>query len=367
VKPPKTRNRQPHCTLYEALRPVLTMDARRLIVLVALILVVLERRTCVLNVLKTFISLPGSSRTRAQRIKRFMRYELPPELIARFVLSLLPAGKIWLILDRTHWKLGKVDINVLLLSVSWKASSLPLMWTVLNRSGNSHTSDRKALLQRFLIVHEEFKTTHKLGGLCADREFIGKDWFGYLRHKKIPICIRLKANTSIRGQELWRRFAHIKPGTAWSWRLRLPIHGVKLYVAATTTPTGERLFLATEHSSAKRALEEYARRWGAECLHQGLKGRGFRLEDSHLTHPQRVSTLLAVLSLAFIWCCLTGELRNHEAPIQLLNHGRLAMSFFRYGLDCLGEALRPGELKLFSRLVNLLACSRFFTTPSPFS
>jgi hypothetical protein len=343
------------------------MDARRLTVLVALILAVIERRTCVLNILKTFVELPGSADTRSQRIKRFMRYELPPELIARFVMSVLPAGQLWLILDRTNWKLGKSDINILLLSVSWRSFSLPLVWTVLSHSGNSNTEERRALLERFFAVQRDFISTHPLEGICADREFIGKDWFRYLRKQRLPICIRLKANTRVGGKEIWKRFVHMKPQQAWSWGLRLPVHGVKLYVVATTTPSGERLYLATEHSNASRALEEYARRWGAECLHQALKGRGFRLEDSHLTHPERVSTLLAVLSLAFVWCCLTGESKNQVQPIKRLKHGRLMVSIFRYGLDQLGEALRRGQSTLFAYCTHLLVYVGFSSSTTRLS
>ena len=47
-------------------------------------------------------------------------------------------------------------------------------------------------------------------------------------------------------------------------------------------------------------------------MHQALKGRGLHLEDTHLVHPERLSVLLTVLSVALIWCCLTGELHAEE-------------------------------------------------------
>ena len=56
------------------------------------------------------------------------------------------------------------------------------------------------------------------------------------------------------------------------------------------------LHLATAQPVPESALAQYARRWGAECLHQALKGRGFNFEDMHLVHPERLSVLLTVLS-----------------------------------------------------------------------
>lgn len=340
--------------LLAALRAAFPVDSRRLTVLVALVLAVIAQRTCVLNVLKTHVALPGTPGARAKRLKRFVQFALPDDLVARFVLSLLPVGTVWLILDRTNWKLGKRDVNILLLSASWGTFSLPLVWTLLEHGGNSTMVQRQALLQRFFAVHSAFALTHPLGGLRADREFIGKAWFRFLRRSKLPICIRLKADTRVNGLEVWRRFVHLKPGTAWHWGVRLRVYGVKLHIVATTTAKGERLFLATEHEGARRTLAEYAQRWGCECLHQSLKGRGFDLEASHLTRPERVSTLLTVLAIAFVWCCLAGETRHEEIPIKLLKHGRLAVSLFRYGLDWIGEALRPDQPSLFARLVALL-------------
>ncbi|MBI2786205.1 MAG: hypothetical protein HYX60_07855 [Legionella longbeachae] len=33
-------------------------------------------------------------------------------------------------------------------------------------------------------------------GILADREFVGKDWFGWLLKEKIPFHIRIKNNTN---------------------------------------------------------------------------------------------------------------------------------------------------------------------------
>ena len=80
------------------------------------------------------------------------------------------------------------------------------------------------------------------------------------------------------------------------------------------------------------------------CPRQSLKGRGFNLEDSGLSQPERVSTLMGAVGLAFVWCCFTGEYRAKRVPIPLLKHGCGEQSIFRYGLEHLQD--------IFFRLIS---------------
>ena len=110
------RSRPPHDTLQTALRSAFPVDARRLVVFTALILAVIQARTVVLYSLKTHVALPGSLTTRYQRLCRFVQFPFPEALFPRFALSFLPPGPLDLILDRTNWKLGQQEVNILLLS-----------------------------------------------------------------------------------------------------------------------------------------------------------------------------------------------------------------------------------------------------------
>lgn len=102
-----------------------------------------------LYTLKTHVHLPGTLDTRYQRLLRFVQFELPDACFARFALSFLPEGELWLILDRTNWKLGSQDVNILLLSAVWNGFSLPLMWTLIPHGGSSNSATRQALVERF--------------------------------------------------------------------------------------------------------------------------------------------------------------------------------------------------------------------------
>ena len=94
------------------------------------------------------------------------------------------------------------------------------------------------------------------------------------------------------------------------------------------------LIVITDHHP-HAALDDYRQRWQIETLFACLKSRGFNFEATHLTDPERISKLLAILTLAFCWCYRLGEWQHEHRPIPIKKHGRLATSLFRHGLDTL--------------------------------
>ena len=330
------RSRHPHDTLQTALRSAFPIDARRRTVFAALILAVIQARTVVLYTLKNHVALEGQPATRYQRLLRFMQFSLPEALFACFAVSFLPEGDLELILDRTHWKLGCQDINILLLSAVWNGFSLPLMWTLLPHGGASDQRTREALVERFLTACPQ----RKVRCLLADREFIGAHWFAFLNQHGIAPCIRLPARATIgrHGLPVWAVFKKLRVGEVRVWHRQTHIYGVSLRVAATKNAAGEMLYLAYRGHIGSN-LRRYAQRWQTENLHAALKTRGFNLEDTGLTRAERVSTLLTVVSVAFIWACITGEFLATTTQVKIKKHGHRAVSVFRQGLDHLQDLL----------------------------
>ena len=60
----------------------------------------------------------------------------------------------------------------------------------------------------------------------------------------------------------------------------------------------------------------YAKRWEIESLFACLKGRGFNLEETHLTKMDRVSKLVAVNALAFCWAYHVGIHHDKQRPLK---------------------------------------------------
>jgi hypothetical protein len=112
----------------------------------------------------------------------------PSATRARLRVSLLPseAGPWVLTLDRTSWQFGRVAIDVLVLGIVWRGVTWPVLWTVLEKRGNSNTAERIAGLQRCVaIVGPE-----RIAWLLADRELVGRAGLRYLHRRGIRLRMR---------------------------------------------------------------------------------------------------------------------------------------------------------------------------------
>ena len=124
------------------------------------------------------------------RIQRFIaNYALNLDLVARMIFSLLPVKDgLVLSMDRTNWKFGEFNINILTLGITYKGVAFPLLFSLLGKRGNSNWEERKDIMERFirLFGHD------CIDCLVADCEFIGKEWIGWLNDNRIRYYIRIR-------------------------------------------------------------------------------------------------------------------------------------------------------------------------------
>ena len=111
-----------------------------------------------------------------RRLQRFIaKYALSLDIVARMIFSLLPCkDKLVLSMDRTNWKFGDFNINILMVGVTYKGIAFPLIFSLLDKRGNSNWEERKKLMERFITLFG----ADCIDCLVADREFIGKEWIG---------------------------------------------------------------------------------------------------------------------------------------------------------------------------------------------
>jgi hypothetical protein len=346
---------------------VLCWNRARIHFLSNFLVALLKVRTVNLVEIATAFSGRAKKDSKYRRIKRFFQsFPIDAFTIACLITQLLPLREAsWvLVMDRTNWKLGKATINVLMLGIAHQGIAFPLLWMLLSKTGNSNTTERIGLMNQFLRCFG----VEKIDFFTADREFIGKEWFSYLLEKGIAFRIRIRANMLIsnaRGilvpaNTLFRDLGvgayKILPG-------KRKVRGIDLYVIGLRLPDGEYLILVAD-KHPQTALDDYAKRWGIETLFGALKSRGFRFEDTHMTHPERISKRIALMAIAFCWAHNTGEWLNDRQPIEIKKHGRKAISLFRYGLDHLRERLLNinEEYQQFNNMVQLL---RAYLTDDP--
>ena len=97
-------------------------------------------------------------------------------------------------------------------------------------------------------------------------------------------------------------------------------------------------------------------RWNVECTFASLKVRGFDLERTGITRPDRLERLFGLVILAWVSCLRVGVWLQGHLPIKVKAHGRSAMSLVRYGAEQLCHALRWAlpELPELIRLLSTL-------------
>ncbi len=305
-----------------------------------------------------------SASSNYRRIQRFIaKVDLPMKWIAKLIFSLLPQkDSLVLVMDRTNWKFGKKNINILMLGVSYKNVAFPLMFRMLDKRGNSNTSERIALIQDFM----DWFGKDCIDCLLADREFVGEDWLSFLNQNRIRYYIRIRNNFKVfcpkRQKEItaWHWFNDLKIGELRHYNRIVKLKGQYVYLSGVkTVKDGKTDFcIIVSFNKPDQALEYYRERWQIETLFRGLKSSGFNLEDTHVTHLDRLEKLVMLVMVAFVWCYKVGDfIDTNIKPIKIKKHGNRAISVFKYGLDYIAECLLSGFNKLNINVLFFLSCT----------
>jgi len=299
-----------------------------------------------------------------RRIQRFMAgYCLNTDLIARFVFALLPHSPPYrLVLDRTNWKFGSKDINVLMLGIVYRGVAFPVLYTMMPKFGNSSTRERIDLINRFVRLFGQ----DKIECLLADREFVGSKWLEFLNSLAIPYHIRIRENFYVSIPRNGHRikvstlFGHLRVNQSDFHKGIVCINGQLCYLSASMVLNKQgkpELQVIVSFNKPDQAQSIYKERWQIETAFKALKSSGFNIEDTHLTDLERINKLFALVIIAFAWVYKAGIYLNELIPIKIKKHGRKAKSIFKYGLNYIANVLFLNDLDAFKTCCKFLSCT----------
>jgi len=205
-----------------------------------------------------------------RRIQRFFaEFIVDSDLIAKIVFSMLPTEPPYrLSLDRTNWKFGKTNINILMISV-------------------------KTLLNKYIQLFGN-KSIESIG---ADREFIGDKWMEDLIGKEIRFFIRIKRNMQIYvpgkgNKKAFWLFNSLPLHKAMHYRKIVKLGNNYVYLSGMKTLGRDKkiefVIIATYQYSPDTLLI-YKDRWQIETMFKALKTSGFNFEVTHLSDKDRIS------------------------------------------------------------------------------
>lgn len=300
-----------------------------------------------------------------RRIQRFMsQFDFPMEIVSKLIFNILPIkNDLILVIDRTNWKFGEKNINILMLGVSYKNVAFPLMFKMLDKRGNSHIQERIELIKQYI----NWFGKDSIDCILADREFVGGKWLEFLNDEKIRYHIRIRNNFKIYSYQknkeipaLWL-FNTLKIGEFYHYPKIVEMHGQRCYLSGKKTidRDGKMEFLIiVSFNKPEQSMDYYKHRWQIETLFRGLKSSGFNIEDTHVTDLDRLEKLFSLTMIAFIWCYKIGDfLDEFIQRIVIKKHGRRAVSVFKYGLDYLSKFLLTGFNQLEYNLFCFLSCT----------
>lgn len=198
----------------------------------------LTARSVCLTRLATVLPSTAKSASIYRRLQRFLSgFAFDEATLVRLLVGIANVPRPWVLsLDRTEWKLGKTSVNILMLSVVVGKSAFPLLWLLLEiggkgKPGASHTDERIALMERFVALFGAESVAY----LCADREFIGKEWVGWLLGQGISFRLRVRADTLIEADDGDMACA--------DWLFALSAVGVEKALSGRRLVLGQRLFV----------------------------------------------------------------------------------------------------------------------------
>jgi DDE family transposase len=266
------------------------------------------------------------------------REDLLHDLMRQNLRFLRALGFKTLAMDGTSWKLGDTDFHYLVLSVLIGSVAVPIFWVQLEKIGASNQEERKAMFEEALLLFDLKGMT-----LLADREYVGREWFKFLKDNKIHFVIRLRMGDYeeeidlSKGSSYQRmRLRCVQRKKLVSKRVCLKSQGYTVVMMPNPKPDAEEpvLIFLTTLDNARKAAALYARRWKIECLFKHLKTNGYNLEDLNLKDTGKNLLMMAIVATAYILAIRKGLKRRKQIKAQLYKDGSESpeVSIFREGL-----------------------------------
>jgi hypothetical protein len=98
----------------------------------------------------------------------------------------------------------------------------------------------------------------------------------------------------------------------------------------------EPLYMVSNMDAAEEACRYYQKRFRIETFFSDQKSRGFHLQKSHISDPQRLARLLIAACLAYIWIVYLGSVCAREGWVSIIHRmQRCDLSLFQLGMRLL--------------------------------
>lgn len=275
-----------------------------------------------------------------RRLRRYLdRNPIDAAVYIDWVISTFThsSERLILSLDRTEWRIGSQNVNLLCISLCHEQGALPLVWIDLGQRGGSKVATRITLLDQLLGRLSE-QHRKRIWYLCGDREFMGIDWFKGLKSRGISYIMAVRKDIGLLYEG---RKARIETFFQNKKYKALPKTGIIFkqphYVAGYRRKDGTS-FLLLSDQPLKHGQTKYRQRWSIEVMFSRFKSRGLNIMHSQIRNHVCLQRLFQVLSLAYCWLFrIALRLRQLRVPNSIERTTTKPVrrfSWFRLALEC---------------------------------
>ena len=316
-----------------------------------------SRTTCLNKCAEDNGHLESKTTTKAQRFGKLRRFFLTGAMdnilrgVFLLLLTLIPdIANGYLIIDRTHWELGKRRYNLLVIGLLYQGVFFPLVWLDLERKGNSNWQTQLALLDKLISWWSLSGKPLPQLFFTGDREFIHHLLIEGLQKREITFVLRLKENRSF--QLCHKKGFREKKASLKTLQRYMQIKhlnkveilvGAAVIVNLTIVPNANQkspdkyIYLVTNMDDMTQAALFYRKRWKIECCFKHLKSGGFDLEAVSVKGPHQIHIVMACLVVVYAIAVHCGIIAIDIKPVKTRFYKKQNANFpevaiFRHGL-----------------------------------
>lgn len=126
------------------------------------------------------------------------------------------------------------------------------------------------------------------------------------------------------------------------------------YLSAHRCCKTAELLVVVHSANIDLPCELYKYRWQIETMFRAFKTSGFNMEDTHITDPLRLETLLSIMAISFTVAYDIGDEYEKKYPQKIKKHGYKQKSTFKIGMDLIINWLVNCKNKLVQELERIM-------------
>lgn len=260
-------------------------------------------------------------------------YFLP--FVQPLLTNLAAARPLVFIMDGSAVARGCVTLMV---SLIYAKRAIPIAWLVIEGTkGHFPAQTHVALLREVKALVPETATVIFLGDgefdspeLQAEADGYGWDY----------VC-RTAKNIQIGVDDEWFSLAdlNVQRGQREFRKRALftnAAYGPVMVIAWWDAHYAEPIYLVSNMTSVQAACTWYRKRMHIETFFSDQKSRGFQLDKSHLSDPERVYRLMLAACFAYLWVIYLGTVASQDGWVPRIHRRhRCDLSLFQLGLRLL--------------------------------